>query len=66
MFGYDIELTKNDLECISLWHHRAFQKNDNSTQSDKNTLIKLQAMMLIEKENEDDDGLLSGFRRRRR
>jgi len=61
----DIELTKSDLEGILLWHHRAFQKNDDSTQSDKNTIIKLQAMMLIEKEN-NDDGLFSGFRRKRR
>jgi len=64
MFGYDIELTKSDLECILLWYHRAFQENDDSTQSDKNTLIKLQAMILIEKEDEDDT-LLSGFRRMR-
>jgi len=65
MFGYDIELTKIDLESLLLWHHRAFKENDDSTQPDKNTLIKLQAMMLIESEN-DDDGIVSRFRRRRR
>ena len=65
MFSYDIELTKTDLESLMLWNHRAFKKNDDSTQSDKNTLIKLQAMMLIESEN-DDDSIVSRFRRRRR
>ena len=60
-----IELTKSDLECILLWHNRAFQKDYDSTQPDNNTLIKLQAMIIIEQEEKDDD-LFSGFRRRRR
>ncbi len=48
-----IELTNSDLEHILLWYHRAFRQKDDYSQSDKNTFTKLQAMLIIEQEEQD-------------
>ena len=55
MIGH-IVLTDSDLENILLWNHRAFQQKDDCSQSDKNTLTKLQALLIAEQENEDSLG----------
>jgi len=64
MFGFEIELSKSDLEGILLWYSRAFKKNAESTQADRNTLTKLQAMIIVEREGKDGE-LFSGSRRTR-
>lgn len=64
MIGH-IVLTDSDFENILLWHHRAFNQKDESSQSDKNTLTKLQALLIVEQENEDSLGFrtVEGFGR---
>jgi len=36
-----------------LWYQRAFHQKDDCSQSDKNTFIKLQALLIVEEESED-------------
>ena len=52
MIGH-IVLTDSDLENILLWYHRAFHQKDDFSQSDKNTLTKLEALLIVEKESVD-------------
>jgi len=52
MIGH-IVLTDSDLENILLWYHRAFHQKDDCKQSDKNTLTKLEALLIVEKESGD-------------
>ena len=52
MIGH-ITLTDSDLENILLWYHRAFNKKDDCFQSDKNTVTKLEALLIVEKESGD-------------
>ena len=52
MMGH-IVLTESDLENIILWYQRAFHQKDDCEQSDKNTLIKLQALLIVEEEVEN-------------
>ena len=52
MIGH-IVLTDSDLETILLWYHRAFHQKDDFSQSDKNTLTKLEALLIVEKESAD-------------
>jgi len=49
-----IVLTDSDFENILLWHHRAFNQKDECSQSDKNTLTKLRALLIVDQENEDN------------
>jgi len=58
-----IELTSSDLDNILLWYHRAFHQKDDCSQSDKNTFTKLQAMLIIEQEDQDKFSRLGGFGR---
>ena len=62
MLGH-IELTNSDLENILLWYHRAFLQKDDCSQSDKNTFTKLQAMLIIDQENQDRFSRFEGFGR---
>ena len=64
MIGH-IVLTDSDFENILLWHHRAFNQKDECSQSDKNTLTKLQALLIVEQENQDSLGFrtVEGFGR---
>jgi len=55
MIGH-IVLTVSDLENILLWYHRAFHQKDDCSTSNKNTLTKLQALLIAEHENEDSLG----------
>ena len=55
MIGH-IVLTDSDLENILLWYHRAFHQKDDYSQSDKNTLTKLEALLIVEKESVDRYG----------
>ena len=48
-----ILLTDSDFENILLWYHRAFERKDDCSTSDKNTLTKLEALLIVEKESED-------------
>ena len=52
MMGHII-LTDSDLENILLWYSKAFHQKDDCEQSDKNTLIKLQALLIVEEETEN-------------
>jgi len=52
MIGH-IELTDSDLENILLWHNRAFNQKNDYSKSDRKTLIKLQAMLIVEQEDHD-------------
>ena len=52
MIGH-IVLTDSDLENILLWYQRAIHQKDDFSQSDKNTLTKLEALLIVEKESED-------------
>jgi len=47
------ELNQNDLQTILLWHKRSFDESDILTDQDRDTLIKLQAMIIYARE---DDG----------
>ena len=64
MIGH-IVLTDSDLQTILLWHHKAFHQKDDCTKSDKNTLTKLQALLIVEQENQDSLGFrtVEGFGR---
>jgi len=62
MLGH-IELTSSDLENILLWYHRTFHQKDDCSQSDKNTFTKLQAMLIIDQENQDSFSRLGRFGR---
>jgi len=55
MIGH-IVLTDSDLENILLWYHKSFHQKDDCSQSDKNTLTKLEALLIVEKENQDSLG----------
>jgi hypothetical protein len=46
------ELNQNDLQTILLWHKRSFNESDILTDQDRDTLIKLQAMMIYVREDE--------------
>jgi len=48
-----IVLTDSDLENILLWYNKAFHQKDDFTQSDNNTLTKLEALLIVEKESVD-------------
>jgi len=59
-----IELTSSDLENILLWYNRAFHQKDDCSQDDKKTFIKLQAMAIIEQEDQERfSSRLGGFGR---
>ena len=58
-----IELTNSDLDNILLWYHRAFHQKDDYSQSDKNTFTKLQAMLIIEQEEQDRCSRFGGLGR---
>ena len=63
MMGH-IVLTDSDLENILLWYQRAFHQKDDCSQTDKNTLTKLQALLITEEENEERiDFRVGGFGR---
>lgn len=46
------ELNQNDLQTILLWHKRSFNESYILTDQDRDTLIKLQAMMIYAREDE--------------
>ena len=47
------ELTSNDLKSILYWYTKAFVDSDEISDHHKNTLIKIQAMAIYAKEDED-------------
>jgi len=47
------ELSSNDLQAILYWYTKAFAGSDEITEDHKNTLIKVQAMAIYAKEDED-------------
>ena len=47
------ELTADDLQAILYWHTKAFKDSDEDVDQHKNTLIKIQAMAIYAKEDED-------------
>ena len=52
MMGHMI-LTDSDLENILLWYSKAFHQKDDFSQSHKNTLTKLEALLIVEKKSVD-------------
>ena len=63
MIRIDNQLGIHDLKNISLWYERVTSKHDDVTQSDKRTMIKIQAMLIYQEEElqEREDGC--GLRR---
>ena len=47
------ELSIHDLKNISLWYDRATSIHDDMSQSDKRTMIKIQAMLIYQEEQEE-------------
>ena len=47
------ELNSNDLQAILYWYAKAFGDSVEKTEQQKNTLIKIQAMAIYAKEDED-------------
>ena len=47
------ELSSSDLQSILYWYTKAFAGSDEITEDHKNTLIKVQAMAIYAKEDED-------------
>ena len=47
------ELTSSDLQSILYWYTKAFGDDDEIPDNHKNTLIKIQAMAIYAKEDED-------------
>jgi hypothetical protein len=63
LFDREDKLTTNDLKNILLWYERMNMERDDITLSDNRTMIKIQAMLIYQEENYEDEGR---FRRRRR
>ena len=63
LFDREDKLTTNDLKNILLWYERMNMERDDITLSDNRTMIKIQAMLIYQEENYEDD---DRFRRRRR
>ena len=63
LFNRDEKLTINDLKNILLWHERMNVNRDDITLSDNRTMIKIQAMLIYQEENYEEE---SRFRRRHR
>ena len=63
LFNRDEKLTINDLKNILLWHVRMNVNRDDITLSDNRTMIKIQAMLIYQDENYEEE---SRFRRRHR
>ena len=63
LFNRDGKLTINDLKNILLWHERMNVNRDDITLSDNRTMIKIQAMLIYQEENYEEE---SRFRRRHR
>ena len=63
IFNRDEKLTINDLKNILLWHERMNVNRDDITLSDNRTMIKIQAMLIYQEENYEEE---SRFRRRHR
>ncbi|MBT4327603.1 MAG: hypothetical protein HOD60_11995 [Candidatus Nitrosopelagicus sp.] len=63
LFNRDEKLTINDLKNILLWHERMNVNRDDITLSDNRTMIKIQAMLIYQDENYEEE---SRFRRRHR
>ena len=59
-----ITITDSDLENILLWYHKAFHKKDDCSTSEKNTLTKLEALLIVEQEKDEmvDPRVIGGFR----
>ena len=47
------ELSSNDLQSILYWYTKAFVDSDEISDHHKNTLIKIQAMAIYAKEDEE-------------
>ena len=47
------ELSSSDLQSILYWYAKAFDNGDEISDHHKNTLIKIQAMAIYAKEDED-------------
>ena len=47
------ELNSNDLQSILYWYNKAFHDVEDVPDNHKNTLIKIQAMAIYAKEDED-------------
>ena len=63
LFNRDEKLTINDLKNILLWQERMNVNRDDITLSDNRTMIKIQAMLIYQDENYEEE---SRFRRRHR
>ena len=63
IFNRDKKLTINDLKNILLWHERMNVNRDDVTLSDNRTIIKIQAMLIYQEENYEEE---SRFRMRHR
>jgi|ETNmetMinimDraft_32_1059908.scaffolds.fasta_scaffold390715_1 hypothetical protein len=46
------ELNLRDLQTILLWHQRTFGESNELTEKDRDTLIKIQAMIIYAKDEE--------------
>ena len=46
------DLSLNDLQTILLWYQRSFGEFDELTEQDRDTLIKIQAMIIYAREDE--------------
>lgn len=51
----DVELQASDFQNILNWYERAFAKQNNPTQKERNTFIKLSAMALAKTEEMKED-----------
>ena len=63
LFNLEDKLSINDLKNILLWYERMNVERDDITLSDNRTMIKIQAMLIYQEENREEE---SRFRRRRR
>jgi hypothetical protein len=50
----DQDLSINDFKNISLWYDRVSTVCDDLTQSDKRTIIKIQALLIYEEEEAEE------------
>lgn len=55
------ELSIHDLKNISLWYDRATSVHDDMSQSDKRTMIKIQAMLIYQEEDQESFKELHGI-----
>lgn len=58
----DQDLSINDFKNISLWYDRVSTVCDDLTQSDKRTIIKIQALLIYEEEEAEEREDLGGRR----